>query len=865
MMHKALKNNNFILHMSWVLVLSALVLHQAPVWAQDIDKNSTANSSVQNEPSGAETEFEDDDQTDEQDNDDDQSSAITSIASGPDAPRIRSIYVQGNTYIPTEAIVNRIPFQKGERFSQPKTRKLISNLYYELKRIKNVQVYADPAPDNHIDLYVVIEEKTPLSYIGVQGNKKVSEKEIKEKVPFDKIPAIDDRELPALASRIKKLYVERGFLNAQVEPIITTDEQGTAQVTFEVKELARSVIKRIEFCGNSALSGKKLRNALYSKEDWILSFLDRAGIYQPERVEADRYMIEQLYQNNGYADAQVTDTHVDTDECGNYFITFDIEEGIRYNFGTICIEAQNNNGEVLEDRVCKLLAAQPGKIYSREAIIDSIKTIEFIWGDLGYIFAQVTPQPVYHPETCTADITFLVEPGEKIMLRTLTIKGNTKTRDKIVRRQIVIDEGNLLTNSGMEISKTRIESLGFFEVRDGVNWNINRVDQSSADLDLFLKEAKTGSAHIQLGFGGSATDFTSPVGGMSAELNITDTNLLGLGIKTSLVAKLSKSDKDIVLNVTQPWLFDRPILGAADFYQKRLAYEDLNFTEPVNERHTGGSATIGFVSSFNSRFISDAQFRFNLGAEGIHYERIPRATIRGIDPLLIPIAQGFYNQILDEVFDQGVYGWVDFSVGQEKRNHPMHPSNGHAWFFRTHNAYPIHSCIGFSKFDFDAHWFTSLINDYDLVFHLHGYLGLVTGIGNKRIPYRELFHLGGPASVRGYLFGEIGPQFEIADRRDSIGGTKAFFVNAELLFPITPDLSIKGLAFYDGGAGWDNPVAFRLAPQYLIRNNFDYRHSVGVGLRILQPMPVRIDWGFKLDPRDGEKGYEVHFGTSYDW
>ena len=175
------------------------------------------------------------------------------------------------------------------------------------------------------------------------------------------------------------------------------------------------------------------------------------------------------------------------------------------------------------------------------------------------------------------------------------------------------------------------------------------------------------------------------------------------------------------------------------------------------------------------------------------------------------------------------------------------------------------SGIGYYTLDASADWYTPLIGEYDLVFHLHGYAGIANPIGKNTIPYERLYHIGGDTSVRGYTYGQIGPMF----RGDSIGGTTGFFVNAELVFPINPSMTMKGVMFYDGGSGWNNPyvppsLESSVAP-FIHNNNLDYRHSIGVGIRLLQPMPIRVDWGFKIDPRRAESSYEVHFSTTYDW
>jgi outer membrane protein insertion porin family len=266
--------------------------------------------------------------------------------------------------------------------------------------------------------------------------------------------------------------------------------------------------------------------------------------------------------------------------------------------------------------------------------------------------------------------------------------------------------------------------------------------------------------------------------------------------------------------------------------------------------------------------------RFSLGLDDIRYESgIPRSTIRNLVTLQDTIeARAAYDIILAQLFTPGSFGTFSFNMGKDAKNHPMHPTRGYTWILKSLLAFPgWNSKIGFHKVDLDAHWFTPLIGEFDLVLHLHGYFGIVSRLHKHLIPYRELFHIGGQASVRGFLFGQIGPQFRVVRSgnrmSDSIGGNKTFFVNVELIFPIMQDFSLKGLVFYDGGAGWDNPyVCCKDIPEkFITNNNLSYRHSVGIGVRVLNPMPVKIDWGFKLDTRRGENTNEIHFSMSYDW
>ena len=574
-------------------------------------------------------------------------------------------------------------------------------------------------------------------------------------------------------------------------------------------------------------------------------------------------MIEQMYQNEGYISAKVIDVRVDFDECKNITLVFEIDEGERYTVGEVSVESA---GDVSAQTLLNWIPLKPGCIYSRDQVVDSIKMLEYFWGNRGYIFASIEPSILPDPSTKTVNISFVQDLGEQVYLNRINIIGNKKTRDKIIRRSILLTEGELITNNFMEESKSRIESLGYFEVRDGVNWKINRIDENLADLDMIVKEAKTGHASMQLGYGGTA-NITSPADAMSAELNVNDTNFMGYGVSVNLAGRFAKSEKTFGLNITQPWLFDKPIMAAFDAYHKRTGYEEFQLTNAINEIRTGGSLTTGFVKVFKQLYFTDIFMRFNLGLDGISYVNVPQPVINEDPALLTNLALGAlqYNAMLQKLFAPGSLGWIGVVLGQEKKNHPMHPSRGYAWVVRTNVGFPVSGALSYGKFDWDFHWYTPLIGEYDLIFHWHNYLGFAYPLKNKLIPYGELFHVGGPSSVRGYLFGQISPRFRIGPQGDSVGASNTLWVNAELLFPIQPDMSIKGVFFYDGGAGWHNPYLNAQNAQFFVNNNFDYRHAVGAGIRLTQPMPIKIDVGFKLDPRPNESPYEVHFGMSYGW
>ncbi|MCL4229754.1 outer membrane protein assembly factor BamA [Candidatus Dependentiae bacterium] len=772
-------------------------------------------------------------------------------------PRIiRDIIVVGNKLVSNEAILHYVPYKRGEIFDPRKAGSLIRTLYENIKRFKNIQVLGELVDDDGIRLYLVVEEKPTIKEIVFKGNNSLTEKEIKKKINFD-IQAIEEAELKRYILQLQRLYRDKNFHQAQITSTIELDELNRARVIFTIHEGHKTLVSQIQFAGNKHISSKELRGILYTREDWLLGFLDGAGNYQPEKLEADKHLVEQYYQNHGFLKAKVVDADVILDKATNKFLlTFHIEEGNCFTISEVTLDGK---GILNEEYLCHNLPIQAGDLYSREKIADTIKTLEMLWGNLGYIFAHIDPSILPDEDTQTVKVSFDADPGNKVFLNKITILGNKKTRDRIIRRRLLLEEGCLISHFGMEESKNRVEALGYFDVRDGVNWKVRRLDSEHADLDLVVKEIKTGHANIKLGFGGSAVSLSNPASGASISAELSDSNLLGSGLQFTFQGTISKEEQSIFFNLTEPWLFDKPILSAFDLYHRRPSYDEFKNTEPVNERLTGGGLTVGIITPL----LFETQVLGKIGIDALDYAKRPISHIRDRDIATVK-ANLEYQRVLDKLFQPVDFMWFSLLLSQDKRNNPMHPYRGIRWTLASRIGLPsLGSDVGFHKLDLDFHWWTPLIGVHDLILHAHTYLGIITSFKNKITPYRELFHIGGPASVRGFLFGQLSPQF----LQDSIGGKKAFFVNLELIFPVTADFSTKGLVFYDGGCGWDNPYADEISKEFLRNNGFNYRHAVGIGVRLLKPAPVRIDWGFKLDRRKKfkESAHEVHFSMSYDW
>ncbi|QQR53772.1 outer membrane protein assembly factor BamA [bacterium] len=781
--------------------------------------------------------------------------------------RIARVRVVGNRYIESSGILIYVPYKVGMIY---KPTPFIKQLYHGIKKLHFIKVMVEPVENDMIEIIIQIEEKPQVKQIALAGNKALQTKDILKEVDIESIGSIDAQDAQLLALKIKQLYKQKGYFFANIKPEFVFDDEDHVTVTFHIAEHKKTAIKKIGFKGNESFSDKTLRSILLTKEEWLLSFLDKTGAYHEERAKyGDTQVLEQFYQNNGFFHAKVTQVEPIIDEkTESMDLLFTIQEGQKFTFDSI---SANSSQEFDQAHILALIGIEKGQIYSRQAVMNAVKLIESLFAHQGYIFTHVDPVIIPNEKEQTVSVHFTIEQGKKMVLNRLTIRGNKKTYDSVIRRKLLLQEGEYITQKLLQQSKQNVQALGYFDPKDGVQWRIKRLDDQTVDIDLMVKEVKTGHFGLNIGYGGNRTDSSSPLSGFTVKLDFANTNWGGSGVQVNASGSWAHEEQTLAFHIAQPWLFDKPVLGALDIYHKRPTYDELRNLETgaVHEKITGGALTTGYIAHSETGLFYDTQLLASVGVDSVSYEKRPKARLFGATDLE-KMQTTTYQSILDSAFTKGEYMWWSFNVEQDMRNHPMFAREGHRWKLVSKIAVPtFEKAIGFFKVSFDTHWYTTLIEDYDLILHLHGFFGAVNRIDNKAIPFAELFHIGGPATVRGFRFGEIGPKFM---NDTGIGAKKAVFVNAELLFPITADYSMRGVVFYDGGSGWDNPYVDDPDKAFIKGNKFDYRHSVGVGIRLTSPMPVRIDWGFKLDPRKDrndrsrdETASEVHFGMSYDW
>lgn len=780
---------------------------------------------------------------------------------------IKDIIVTGSKITSIEAILRRVPYRQGKLFDPRLSAEAINNIF-SMDNFTQVELEGEKLSDTEMNLYINLIEKKAVASLVIQGNQKLSLSKIKQKVPLDKVVMIDEKSAHALAQQIKHCYSEEQYYHTKVTPVLKNADDNSEKValSFVIEEGTKGRLVHVEFRGNKNLSDRLLRSHIHSREDWLLAFSDGSGRYHPDAVEMDKRIIERMYYNHGYLMAKVVKTDVIfSSDNAQITLIFRIQEGEQFRLDKVNVVTE----EVLsEQEILDRIGIQSGDVYVYDKVALAIEVIKNLWGEKGYIFADVYPQVKPDEATRTVSLTFQVSKGEKLFARRITIMGNRATRDKVIRRQLDIVEGDLITMQALESSRQMVEYLSFFE-RGGVDWKIHKIDNDLADLDLIVNETKTGDFNFALSYGSQNEANPHKI---TSSLSLSKRNFRGLGYDIGGIIQANAS-RHTLLNFKQaefhfinPHLFDSDVEGAFFAYYKTEEHDQFyGFKRNPIQNILGTNARIGFRLPQLGR---NTQVVVDLGVEQLWSNRLDIKDELTNSKIFSEnqAFQAFFNK----TFQEGLIEWIGLQIEKDVRNHRIYPSEGYRIAASVKCAPSlINGTFSFLKTDIEASYYASLIGRDTLVLALHGKIGNIQTISATRtIPYRELFQMGGQNTVRGFIRGSIGPAWDFGQGRTApLGSRHSVQFNSELIFPLIPDYSMKAHLFYDAGAGWSPPRDAIIGSIPIIRENFDLRHSVGFGLNILRPTAVKIDWGYKLDRKKkyDESPHEFHLNMNYAW
>lgn len=721
---------------------------------------------------------------------------------------IKSIEVQGNKRVDKKTILFYVKAKKGNEYSLSLINEDIKAIY-NLGHFEDIRVEEKAYLDG-VKLIYIVKEIPSIRDIIFVGNKKISTKDLEEKIGLANGSFYNKSEVKKAEKIIKNLYEEKGYFFAAVQYSIKNVEEDQVDLKFKILEKRKVGIKKINFIGNKAFSDKKLKKQLNTKEKNIFSIFTSSGIYQKEMIKTDVLRLELFYRENGFINVKVLDPQIEIKKKERaIFIAISIQEGKQYRAGKIEFIGDDTFSE---KKLREKIELKKGDIYNLSKIREGVFNIAELYSQRGYAFADVRPDIQVNDRKKNVDVVLRIDRGRKVYIGKITIEGNLKTKDKVIRREFRFNEGELFDSIKLKRSRERIVNTGFFE---DVQIKTSRGEkEDTIDITSSVVERPTGTIAVGLGY--SSLDNAIFTGQVSQE------NLFGNGQKVMFSTELSSRRSDFSLSLTEPRLFDREISFGVDLFNV-----ETDFFSFQSKKQGGG---VRFGKSF-SEYI--------WGNIGYKYEQV---TIFGVD-------QGNETNFLKN--EKRVTSQITPSIVRDTRDNILNPTRGTRETFNAQLAGGILGGLNFYKFSVDKSYYHPLF--LGLVGMLHGKLAFGKGYGGDVLPIYERFFMGGPLDLRGFNFNNVGPKDK---KGDSLGGDKMLLLNAEIQYPFSNN--IRGIIFYDRGNvyGEGDDVS-------LTKKDFDLlkmRHSVGVAVKFYSPIgPIGLAYGFKLDKAKGESPSEFHF------
>ena len=851
--------------------------------------------------------------------------AVTAAQPAAAAPQpasgmIRSIAVRGNQRLEPATIISYSNLQPGQTYTG-------ENLDQALKDLYATELFADVVITGAEtgNIVITVQENPVINRIVVEGEKRLKEDKILPEIQLKPREIFTRSKVRADVDRIIELYKRQGRFAARVEPKIVQLDQNRVDLVFEIYEGPISKVRQINIIGNQAFADGRLRKEMFTRQaGGILGFLNSNDTYDPDRLAADQQKLRAFYLTQGYADFRVVSALAElTPDRRDFIITYVVEEGARYRFGTV--DAQSALRDLPKERVMQLVNIQPGGWFNAKAVEDAVTGLNEVAGNLGYAFADINPTFKRNSEAQTMDIIFNVGETPRVYVERIDINGNTITRDKVVRREFRVNEGDAFNAIKIKRSQDRIQSLGYFQE----NIEIKQTEGSAPDrvvLGVDVEEKATGQLQFSAGY--------SSLERFLVSLAVQQSNFRGMGQTLDASASWSRYSRSISLGFSDPYFLDKQILLGGQLF--RRDYSSFNFVggernTTYSQLSTGGGLRLGFpvtefltygvrysliqddVSLGENLYFTDPDLGVDPDGEG------PLPAPNGpLPPECDPLKAGRY--LCDEI-GKRLTSSIGHSVAYDDTN-GIRPTRGQRITFSQDFA-GLGGDVKYIRTRADVTKYKGFGGGWVLSGHLEG--GYIHPLQSSLGPGRDAIRLTDRffgSQMRGFDIRGIGPRVEripydsagalTTDETnrvtDALGGRAYYMGRIELEVPTSAAIRSFGLrpsAFIDLGSVWgvtkpllidrvgtcvpnsgntqppviiepDEPLPsplcatnFTFVPGYkevFLGNSPSPRISVGVGFNWVSPFgPLRIDLAKALVTQEGDdtKLFSFNVGTQF--
>ena len=736
------------------------------------------------------------------------------------APVIRSIKVEGNRRVEPETVRSYLRFSSGDRYNPLKVNESIKALF-STGLFSDVRIAVSGST-----IIIKVVENPIVHQVAFEGNGEIDDDTLASEVQLKSRAIYTRAKVQADVQRILSVYRQGGRYATRVEPKIIQKEQNRIDLVFEIFEGPKTTVRNINFVGNYSFTDTQLREIVTTTKTGLLSFLRPTNIYDPDRLNLDRELLRQYYLKNGYADARIVAATADLDPNGQgFFITFTIEEGEQYKFGTIDIETSLASIDPVA--VQKKILTKSGKIYDASKIDKSLENVTTEAAGFGYAFAKVRPRIDRDPVARIISVIYVIEEGPRVYIERIDIGGNTRTLDRVIRREFRLAEGDAYNRLLVDAARRRLLRLQYFK-----KVTVNAEPGSAPDRVIIIvrvEEQPTGE--LSLGGGWSSSS------GAIADVSITERNLLGKGQYVKLRFQGGLDDFNINFAFTEPRFMGRNMSAGFDAFHIQ---SDRTRESSFSSKRTGGGIRFGVPLSSNWT----TNFGYNLSVEEIF-------DVQNDASLAIRAAEG-----------EATVSSINYSITYDSRNDVKNPSRG-ILFSTGQEIAGLGGDVNYVRTTADLRGYYPIRKKIVAAARLNG--GYISGLAGDDVRILDLFFKG-TETIRGFDSSGIGPRD--LDTGDALGGKVFAASSLEVRMPLpkVPErYGISVAAFFDAATLYETGDLNGLALTSVGDDN-TIRTAVGFGVIWESPIgPLRADFGFplSLESYDEEKFFTFGAATRF--
>ncbi len=733
---------------------------------------------------------------------------------------ITEIAVQGNQRIESDTVRSYMLLRPGVPYDP-------SIADASLKQLFGTGLFADITLRQEGSRVIVSVVENPIvNRVAFEGNSALKEEDLQKEVQLQPRVVYTRAKVQADVTRMIELYRRSGRFSATVEPKVIQLPQNRVDLVFEIAEGPKTKIASINFIGNSQFSDGKLREVISTGESAWWKFLSSSDTYDPDRLTYDRELLRRYYLQRGYADFRVVSAVADLSrDDAAFHITFTVDEGEVYEFGDIKVATAIDKLD--QEELESLVLAKTGEIYNAGLIDKTIDALTFAAGTSGYAFAEVRPRVSRRPDERIIDLTFQITEGPRVYVERINITGNSRTLDKVVRRQMRMSEGDAFNKVLLDDSEKNIRALQYFS-RVTVTQDPGTAPDKTI-LNVDVQEQSTGSLSLSAGF--------STLDNAVAGIQLSERNFLGRGLQLSTSLSISKRRQLVEFHYTDPYFLDRDLVGGIDIFGSETNFQNES---SFDSRSQGFGFRFGFPLSEKSRFLARYQFRFD-----------EIFNVTSTSPIVLAAEGTEYRSI------------VGYDYYYDNRDDPVDPTGGWDFLF-TQNFAGLGGTVRYVSTEVLARYFYQITEGFLTSWRLDG--GYIYGLGQD-VQLNDYFFKGGN-TIRGFARAGVGPRDLASPNRDAVGATAYIFGTSELSFPngLPEALGIRTSVFVDGGYIGISDYDRSLFPGSNIVDDFAPRASVGLSLYWQSPFgPIRLDFANVLldEPYDEKEAFRFSAGTSF--